>query len=85
MFEHSFPACPFLNFIFAQWRLACAHQFHSLGQGQSTVAQRAETIVAKCSLTSCVCARFLTGSHTMPEQQHSQSTLTLLGLGCMLV
>ena len=31
-----------------------------------------------CSLTSCVSAHFLVGSHTMPGQ-HSQPTLTLLG------
>ena len=35
-------------------RLARVHQFHSLCQDQSTVAQRAETTVAECSLTSCV-------------------------------
>ena len=35
-------------------RLARAHQFHSLGQDQSTMAKRAETTVAKCSLTICV-------------------------------
>ena len=35
-----------------------------------------------CSLTSCVWARFLTGSHTMPGQRHSQPTPTWLGQGC---
>ena len=29
-----------------------AHYFHSLGQDQSTVAQRAETTVAECSLSN---------------------------------
>ena len=43
-----------LFFIFLKWRLARAHQFHSFCQDQSTVAQRAETTVAECSLTSCV-------------------------------
>ena len=50
MFDDSFPACTF--FFFLKWRLAHAHQFHSLGQDQSTVAQRAETTVTECSLTS---------------------------------
>ena len=31
-------------------RLARAHLFHSSGQNQFTVAQRAETTVAECSL-----------------------------------
>ena len=35
-------------------RLARVHQFHSLCQDQSTVAQQAKTTVAECSLTSCV-------------------------------
>ena len=48
MFNNSFPACAFFK-----WRLACARQFHALVQDQSTVAQRAETTVTKCSLTSC--------------------------------
>ena len=54
-------------------------------QDQSTVAQRAETNVAECSLTSCVSARFLIGFHSMPRQRHSQPTLTSLGQGCMRV
>ena len=40
-----------LDFFFLRWRLAHdACQFHSLGQDQSTVAQRAEVSVDKCSL-----------------------------------
>ena len=46
-----FPACAF---FVLNWRSARAHQFHLLGQDQSTVAQRTETTVAECSLTSCV-------------------------------
>ena len=49
------------------------------------MAQRAEMTVAECSLMSCLLARFLIGSHTMPRQQHSQPTWTLLGEGCMRV
>ena len=59
---HSPPALFFfIFFFFLKWGLARAHLFHSLVQDQSTVAQRAETTVAKCSPTSCVWARFLTG------------------------
>ena len=43
------------------------------------MAQRAETTVTVCSLTSCVWARFLIGSHTMLEQRHSKPTPTSLG------
>ena len=43
----------------------------------------AETTVTEFSLMSCVWARFLIGSHTMPGQQHSQPTPTSLGQGCM--
>ena len=44
----------FLSFFFfvLKWGSARAHQFHFLGQGQSTLAQRADTTVAECSLTS---------------------------------
>ena len=44
------------------------------------MAQRAETTMAECFLTSCVRARFWTGSHTMPGQRHSQLTPTSLDL-----
>ena len=43
------------------------------------MAQQAEMTVAKCSLTSCVQAHLLTGSHTVPGQWHSKPTPTLLG------
>ena len=77
-------------FVVVKWRLARAHCFHSLCLHQSTVAQRAETIIAKSSrlwpnLTSCVWARFRIGSHTMPGQRHSQPTPTALVQGCMRV
>ena len=61
---HSPPALSFLSFFFSffffQYRLGRAHEFHFFfkGQDQSRVAQRAETIVAGCSLTSGVGARF---------------------------
>ena len=50
------PLIPRLRFFFlkSKWRLSRAHQFHSLGQDQSTAAQRVETTVAECSLTSSV-------------------------------
>ena len=35
----------FLSFFFLKWKLARAHEFHSLGQNQSTMAQQAETTV----------------------------------------
>ena len=54
-----------------------------MGQDQSTVAQRAETTVAECSLTSCLWDLFLIGSHTMPAQRLSQPTPTSLGQRCM--
>ena len=49
LFDLSFPACTF----FLMGRLPRAHLFHFLCQDQSTVAQRAETTVAECSLTRC--------------------------------
>ena len=51
----------------------------------SPVAQRPETTVAKCSLTSCLWACFWIGSHTMPRQRHSQPTPTSWGQGSMCV
>ena len=41
---HSLPAL-FCFLFFWKWRLTCAHEFHSLCQDQSTVAQRAQTTV----------------------------------------
>ena len=70
MFNHSFLTCTFLK-----WRLARAHYFPSLCQDQSTVAQWAETTMAKCSLTRCVWARFRIGSHTMPGQRRKRALL----------
>ena len=56
MFDRSFPECAFLFvcLFVLKWRLARTHEFHSLGQDQSTVAKRAETTVAECSQASCV-------------------------------
>ena len=55
MFDHlSTPALFFFFAFFFKWMLVRAHQFRSLCQDQSTVAQRAETTVAECSLTSGV-------------------------------
>ena len=59
---HSLPVL----FVVVKWRLVRAHYLHTLGQDQSTVAQRAETTVAECSLTSCVLAHLQIGFHTMP-------------------
>ena len=70
---HSSPAL----FFFLKWRLARTHEFHFLGQDQSTIAQWPEMTVAECFLSSCMWAHFLIGSHTVPGQQHSQPTLTL--------
>ena len=58
----------FISIFFFYWRLARAHLSHSLGQDQSTVAQRAETTVAECSVTSRAQASFRIGSHTMPRK-----------------
>ena len=71
----------FLNsayFFFSQWISVHAHQFHFLGQGQSTVAQQANMTVANCSLASCMWALAvsLLGQHSLPTQ-------TSLGQGCM--
>ena len=41
------------------------------------MAQRAETTVAECSLTSCVWTHFPAGSHSLPGR-HSQPTPTSL-------
>ena len=73
------------NYFFLKWRLANAHYFHSLGQDQSKVAQRAQTTLTECSLTCCVRARFPIGSQTMPGQRPSQPTPTSLGPGCVSI
>ena len=84
MFDDSFPACLFVFFL--KWRLARGHLSHTLGQDQSTVAQRAETTVAELSLTCCMWVHFpwYIGSHIMAGQ-HSQPTPTSLGQGSVRV
>ena len=84
MFNHSISACAFFFFFF-EVVINSRSLIPLIIQDQSTVAQRAETNVAECSLTSCVSARFLIGFHSMPRQRHSQPTLTSLGQGCMRV
>ena len=74
-----------LFFFFLKWTLARTHQFHSLGQDQSTVAQPAETAVAQCSLTSCVWTRFRINSQVMSGQRHNLPTPTSLGQGYIRV
>ena len=85
MFDHSFPTCSSLSLSLSllKCRLARALYFRCLCQYQSTVAQRAETTVAECSLTICVWVRFQIGPHTMHGQRHSQPTPTSLSQGCM--
>ena len=57
------PHCPVNNALCVKipichnrklWRSARAHQFHSLGQDQTTVTHRAEMTVDERSLVSCV-------------------------------
>ena len=54
MFDNSFDIHRprFQNFISFYWISGRAHYFHSLGQDQSTVTQRAETTVTERSLAS---------------------------------
>ena len=64
--------------------ISCTDQLHSLGQDQSTVAQRAETTVAKRSQgVACKLVSVL-DLHAMPGQ-HNQLSPTLLGQECMLL
>ena len=46
-FSKSFPVCAFFLRLFFKWRSAGDHEFHCLGQEQSTVAQQAETTLEK--------------------------------------
>ena len=54
MLDKSFPDSTFFVVVFLKWRLVRADWLHFLGQDRSTVAQRAETTVTECFLTSCV-------------------------------
>ena len=49
------------------------HTNSTLGQDQTTVAEQAEMTVAECSLTSCLWACFLIGSHTVPAAWSAHS------------
>ena len=79
----SLPALFF--FFWAQINLRTLIPLFRPGQDQSSVAQHTETTVTDCSLTTCMWARFLICSHTMPAQRHSQPTTTSLGQRCMHV
>ena len=59
-FDHSFPAHAVFCFVF-RWRIARVHEFHSLGQDQSTVAQQAQTTVAECSPDKLLVSSFQDG------------------------
>ena len=54
MFDHSFPACAVVVVVVVVVFLKVDTYSTLLGQDLSTVAQRAETTLAECSLTSCV-------------------------------
>ena len=83
---HSLPA---FFFFFFQVEISSRYR------NQFTVAQRAKTTVAECSLTpyilytrslsltSCAWSRSRTRSHTVPGQRYSQTTPTSLGQGSM--
>ena len=83
-----FPVCAF---FFLKWRSAWMYQFHSSGQDQCTVAQRAEMTVNECSLMSCMWAHFPDRfpHHTWTAQSvHSNSVgswvYVWLGVTCHL-
>ena len=67
---------PALFFFFFKWRLTRA--LHALGQYQSTVAQRAETTVARVSSFPDMFPRYA-------RTAHSQPTPTPLGQRCLCV
>ena len=73
---HSPPAL-FLFFFFSRSGVSSRSPVPLLGQDESTVAKRAETTVAECSLAGCAWARFPDSSHCMPRQ-HSQPDPTSL-------
>ena len=80
-FDNSFPTCTFC-FVF-KWRLGHACYFHSLGQDQSIVAQRAEMSVAELYLMSCILASLLVGFHILPAQWHGPLQLRLVKGVCV--
>ena len=71
---------PCLHFFFKVEIKSCT-LIPLLGQDQSTVAQQAEVTVARVFPDELSVSSFHTCSHTMPAQQHSQLTPTLLGQG----
>ena len=54
-FDKTFLACAL---YFLKYRSPHAHQFHSLDQDLSTMAQQAQTVMAGFSLMRCVRAHF---------------------------
>ena len=82
---HSPPAVVVFLF-FLMWRLSRAHQFHSAGQGQSTVSQRAEATVGECSLGRQVACEpvFVIGCHT-PDSTVSPLRLHLVKCVCVFI
>ena len=67
-------------------RSPCAHQFHFLCQDQSTVAQRAKTTVAECSLMSCAWTHFPSQVPTLcPDSTVSPFYVGLRMYACLSV
>ena len=53
MFDHLFPVCALVFFFFFEVEISSRTLILFSCQDLSTVAQRAETTVAECSLTGC--------------------------------
>ena len=85
---HSLPVLFFFFFSvsFKKRRSACAHHFHFLCQDQSTVAQRAKTTVAECSLMSCMWTHFPSQVPTLcPDSTVSPFYVGLRMYACLSV
>ena len=75
MSEYTFPACAFFFFFLVECSLRTLTPLFTPGSIHSGSASWDDC--DRLFLTSCVCARFLIGSLTMPGQQQSQPTPTL--------
>ena len=79
MFDHSFPACAvfsFFLFLFFEVEISSRTLIHSLCQDQSTLAQRAETTVAECSMHDKVVCELLSGQVPNNNNNDSSNNIT---------
>ena len=85
MFNNSFPTCVFFCLFFFYVEISSGKLTPFFRPGSVHSGSASWDDCDRVFLMSCVWARFLIDSHTLPGQWHSQPTPTSIDQGCMCV